>query len=362
MRATDAPLILVADSDARASEALAGALRAEGLQVVICRHAATAVDAVAFHRPSVIVVDVSMDDGHGWDVATAARAHGNLPTIVIDRENDVAVRRAAYAAGADDVVVASLDPIEFATRVHALARRARPETRTGQVLRHRDLVMDVAAHEVRIAGRQVVLTAQQFGLLRVILEAGGATLDRAQLIARTDSLDAEPPSDRAIDLHITRLRHRLGDDPRTPRYVEAVYGVGYRLAHDDQPGPDGFGDHAVAVLDALPDAVLVVDRSLKLRFANLAAEHLFGVPRASLGGRHCGDLLECRSCGGAQLDGPRCIGRAVLGGLGQVHDAPAVVSGPDGPFAVSLSYGHVEVGNGESLVTITVRRREDATL
>ena len=361
MRATDAPLILVADADARASEALASALRGEGLQVVICRHAATAVDAVAFHRPSVIVVDVGMDEGHGWDVVTAARAHGNLPTIVIDRENDVATRRTAYAAGADDVVVASLDPIEFATRVHALARRARPETRTGQVLRHRDLVMDVAAHEVRIAGRQVALTAQQFALLRVILEAGGATLEREQLIARTDSLDAEPPSDRAIDLHITRLRHRLGDDPRAPRYIEAVYGVGYRLAHDDQPRPDGLGDHAVAVLDALPDAVLVVDRSLMLRFANLAAEHLFGVPRASLGGRHCGDLLECRSCGGTRLDGPRCIGRAVLGGLDQVHDAPAIVRGPDGPLAVSLSYGQVEVGKGETFVTITVRRREDAT-
>jgi len=351
----------VADADPRASEALASALRDEGLQVVICRHAAAAADAVAYHRPSVIVVDVGMDDGHGWDVVAAARVHGKLPTIVIDRDGDVAARRAAYAAGVDDVVVASLDPIEFATRVHALARRARPETRTGQILRHRDLMMDVAAHEVRIAGRQVALTAQQFALLRVILEAGGATLEREQLIARTDSLDAEPPSDRAIDLHITRLRHRLGDDPHAPRYIEAVYGVGYRLAHHDQPGQIGLGDHAVAVLDALPDAVLVVDRSLTLRFGNLAAEHLFGVPRASLGGRHCGDLLECRSCGGAQLDGPRCIGRAVLGGLGTVHDAPAIVRGPDGPLPVSLSYGHVEVGKGDTLVTITVRRREDTT-
>lgn len=352
----------MADSDSRASEALASALRAEGMQVVSCRHAAAAVDAVAFHRPSVIVVDVEMDDGQGWDVATAARVHGNLPTIVIDRRGDLALRRAAYAAGVDDVVAVPLDPIELATRVRALARRARPESRTGQLLRHRDLVMNVAAHELRIAGTEVALTAQQFGLLRVILEAGGATLDRAQLIARTDSLNAEPPSDRAIDLHITRLRHRLGDDPRTPRYIEAVYGVGYRLAHDDQPGPDGFGDQAVAVLDALPDPVLVVDRSLTLRFANLAAEHLFGVSRTSLNGRHCGDLLECRSCAGAELDGPRCIGRAVLGGLGQVHDAPAIVSGPDGPLAVALSYGQVEVGKGQSLVTITIRRREDPTV
>ena len=90
MRAADAPLILVANSDAHASEELASALRGEGLQVVSCRHAAIAVDAVAFHRPSVIVADVSMDDGHGWDIVASARVHGNLPTIV--RRGRLAVR------------------------------------------------------------------------------------------------------------------------------------------------------------------------------------------------------------------------------------------------------------------------------
>lgn len=358
MRAVDAPLVLLADDES--VEELAAALRAEGLQVIASKRAKNAVDSVSFHRPSVVVVDVAFDDQHGWDVVAAARSHGHLPTIVLDRENDVATRRAAYSAGADDVVVKPFDQGELAAKVGALARRARPETREGPVYRHRDLLMDVAAHEVRLAGLPVTLTAQQFGILRVLFESGGAALDRAHLIARTESLDDEAPSDRAIDLHVSRLRKRLGDDPRRPRYVEAVYGVGYRLAMGDTPTTDRLGDHAVAVLDALPDAVLVVDRALTIRFANRAAERMLGLSRTTIAGRRCGELLECRSCAGATLDGPRCLGRAVLRGTGQLRDAPAVMRGPDGPLNVTFSYGQVEVGKGDTLLTITVRPREVA--
>ena len=354
----DAPLVLLADD--ASVDGLAAALRGEGLQVVACRRAVNAVDAVSFHRPSVVVVDVAFDNHHGWDVVAAARSHGQLPTLVLDRENDPAARRAAYTAGADDVVVKPYDAGELATKVGALARRARPETREGPVYRHRDLVVDVAAHEARLAGLPVTLTAQQFGILRALFESGGAALDRAHLIARTESLDDEAPSDRAIDLHVSRLRKRLRDDPRKPRYIEAVYGVGYRLAMGEEPSPDRLGDHAVAVLDALPDAILVVDRGLAIRFANRAAERLLGVTRSALTGKRCGTILECRSCAGASLDGPRCLGRVVMRGLGRLRDAPAVVRGPDGPLNVTFSYGQVEVGKSETLLTITIRPREVA--
>ncbi|HVR88492.1 MAG TPA: winged helix-turn-helix domain-containing protein [Candidatus Limnocylindria bacterium] len=359
MRALDAPLVLVASDDTRAAAPLAAALRAEGLQVIACRRAADAVEAVSFHRPTVVVVDVALDSGHGWDVVAAARTHGRLPTIVVDRENDSASRRAAYAAGADDVVLAPFDPVELAIRTNALARRARLEVREGPMLRHRELVMDVAAHEVRLAGTPVSLTAQQFAILRTLLQSGGAALDRAHLIARTESFDDEAPSDRAIDLHVSRLRKRLGDDPRTPRYIEAVYGVGYRLAIGGEAATGRLGDNAVAALDALPDPVLVVDRGLAVRFANRSAERLLGASRASFLGRRCGQVLECRSCSGAGLDGPRCLGRAVLGGLGRLHDAPVVMRGPEGAIPVSFSYGQIEVGTSDALLTITIRPRRD---
>ena len=360
MRALDAPLILVASDDPSAA-ALAAALRAEGLQVIACRHAADAVEAVSFHRPTVVVADVGLDSDQGWDVVAAARAHDRLPTIVIDRENDAASRRAAYAAGADDVIVTPFDPVEVAIRTTALARRARPELRESPMIRHRDLVMDVAAHEVRVAGVPVTLTAQQFAILRTLLQSGGIALDRAHLIARTESFDDEAPSDRAIDLHVSRLRKRLGDDPHTPRYIEAVYGVGYRLATGGDTATGLLGDNAMAVLDALPDPVLVAGRGFAIRFANRSAERLLGTSRASLLGRRCGQVLDCRSCAGASLDGARCLGRAVRGGLGQLHDAPVTVRGPDGAIPVYVSYGQVADGTSDALLTITIRPRLDTS-
>ncbi len=104
----------------------------------------------------------------------------------------------------------------------------------------------------------------------------------------------------------------------------------------------------------------VVDRGLVIRFANRAAERLLGVTRSALAGKRCGAILECHSCAGASLDGPRCLGRVVMRGLGQLRDAPAVVRGPDGPLNVTFSYGQVEVGKNETLLTITIRPREVA--
>jgi len=357
MRQLDTPLVLVLEPDRTLADAMGLALRAAGLQVVSCRHAADAVAAVSFHRPSVVLVDVGADDGHGWDVLAAVRDNGHLPVIVLDRDDDAATHRAAYAAGADDVLPTTVDPVDLAARVGALARRARPESPGGAIQRHGDLIMDVAAHEVTISGKPVVLTAQQFAILRALLESGGATLSREQLVSRTGALDDELPSDRAIDLHVTRLRHRLGDDPHAPRYIEAVYGVGYRLARGTGGIQQRLGADASTLLDALPDAVLVLDRDLVIRFANRNTELLLGVPRASLVGQRCGTVLACTSCGGLSLDGPRCIGRAALGGLSQVHDAPAIVRGPTGPLPVALSYGQLELGKGDALITVTIRPR-----
>lgn len=359
VRPLDSPLVLLVEGDPRVAEALATALRVEGLQTVGCRHAADGVEAVAFHRPSVVVVDVGTDDGRGWDVVAEARERGRVPTIVLDGEGDASVRPAAYTAGADDVIAAPFDPAEVAARVQALVRRGRPEERVAQILRHADLVMDVSAHEVRVGGRPVVLTAQQFAILRVLLEARGGTLERDQLIARTESLDVEPPSDRAIDLHVTRLRRRLGDDARHPRYVESVYGVGYRLAPTNGADADGLAMQASTVLDALPDAVLLVDDGLRVRFANAAAARLFGVTRSAFSGQRCAAMLQCRSCNGAVLDGPRCFGRAVLGGHAALRDTPAVLRGPDGALPVSLSYGSLDATEGDRMLTITIRPRTD---
>jgi DNA-binding response OmpR family regulator len=319
------PFVLVADDDPGHLLSVRDALRLAGAHVAACRTVQIALEALVFHMPNVVVIAPEMEGGKGWDIVYAARAQGQIPTVVLDRDPSGATRQTAFTAGADDVVTLPGDERELAVRVVGLARRSRHADGGSLMFRHRGLVMDVAAHTVRVNGQPIDLTAQQFAILRALFEANGATLARDRLLARIESLDEEPPSDRAVDLHVTRLRRRLGDDARSPRFVEAVYGVGYRLATDAPAALDFAGD-AEHVLAALPDPLLVLDGDLRVRFANEAASRFLELPRADILGKRCGDLLQCRDCHGEALAGSRCFSRAVLNGgtaLRDVRGTPA---------------------------------------
>jgi len=350
------PFVLLANDDLRALAALRDALRLAGAQVAACRTVGVALEAITFHVPTVVVADVAMEVGKGWDVVYAARSARELPTIVLDRFGDAGARRTALAAGADEVVRVPCDADEIATRVLALAHRARRLDTAGPVYRLRGLVVDVAAHSVRLNGRAIVLTAQQFAILRALFEARGGTLERSRLLSRIEALDDEPPSERAIDLHVTRLRRRLGDRATDPRFIESVYGVGYRLA-TEVSAPIPLGEIAEDVLLALPDPLLVVDAELRVRFANDAAARLLVRPRDEIVGRLCGEVLECTDCLGSPLGGPRCFARALHSGATTLRAVPALVRAGDEHIAVTLTYGLVQ---SDGLVTLEIRPRDGA--
>ncbi len=345
------PFVLVADDDATRLGEVRTALRLAGAHVAACRSVKVALEALVFHLPNIVVVAPTMDGGKGWDIVYAARAQGQVPTVVLDRETDGVVRRTAFTAGVDAVVALPCDAGELATRVLALAGRVRRSETASPVYRHRGLIMDVAAHTVRVHGRAIELTAQQFAILRALFEANGATLARDRLLARIESLDEEPPSDRAIDLHVTRLRRRLGDDARKPRFIEAVYGVGYRLATDDALA-SGLGGDAEHVLAALPDPLLVIDTELRIRFANDAATRFLARAQTDLVGRRCADVLRCRDCHGEMLEGPRCFARAVVSGDATLRDVPAEIAVAEEVVPVDFTYARVR---GDGLLTLEIR-------
>lgn len=345
------PFVLLADDDQTALADLRTALRIAGAQTAGARSVKVALDALAFHAPTVVVVQVGMENGKGWEVLHAARTQGQLPTIVIDRDGDPGTRRAAFAAGADDVIALPVDATELATRIMGLAGRVRRAISSGPVYRHRGLVLDVMAHSVRMHGRAIEVTAQQFAILRALFESNGATLDRPRLLARIESLDDEPPSERAIDLHVTRLRRRLGDSAKEPRYIEAVYGVGYRLATSDA-GTNELGDEAEDVLCALPDPLLVVDRQLRIRFVNDAATRFLARERSEVVGQRCGDVLECQDCRGFDLDGPRCFALAIRAGASALRDVPANVAADGAREDVRFTIARVQ---RDGLLSIEIR-------
>jgi PAS domain-containing protein len=152
---------------------------------------------------------------------------------------------------------------------------------------------------------------------------------------------------------LARLRRRLGDDAREPRYIESVYGLGYRLA-TDAPGPARLGDRAESLLAALPDALLVIDAHRAVRFANDAAARLLARSQNELVGRTCGELLECTDCMDVSLEGPRCFARALLPGTAALRDMPARIRAGDERVSVLLTYGQVQA---DGLVTLQIRPR-----
>ena len=352
------PFVLLANDDLPALAALRDALRLAGAQVAACRNVGVGLEAIRFHVPTVVVADVAMENGKGWDLVYAARATRELPTVVLDRVGDTSARRIAFAAGADDVVRVPCDAGELATKILALAGRARSADTTGPIYRLRGLVVDVAAHAVRLNGRPLLLTAQQFAILRALFEARGVALERSRLLSRIEALDDEPPSERAIDLHVTRLRRRLGDSAKHPRFIESVYGVGYRLG-SDASAPAELGDRAEDVLVALPDPLLVIDAQLRVRFANDAATRLLARSRPEIIGRSCSDVLECSDCMGLRLDGPRCFARALHTGTTTLRDVSAEVRAGDERIAVTLTYGRVQT---DGLITLEIRPRPEAAV
>ncbi len=316
---------------------------------IAARTAEKAFEAIDFHRPSVAVIDVGMQEGRGWELLYAVAERAGLSVLALDPRGDPLARRGALAAGADDVVGPPIDPDEVTARVVRLARRQRIEERASATFRYGDLVVDVAAHETRVDGAPIALTAQQFGILRALCEARGATLERSQLLARIAPVDDEPASDRAIDLHVSRLRRRLG--PKAGALIESVYGIGYRLRAT--PAPPIPAEAAAAVIDALEDPIVVVDATLRISAANRAARRL--LDREDVVGRPCAEVFRCRTADGRSIDGPLCLGRAALAGGGAVPRIEAVVG--DGVQAhVDLCHTAVEAG-GSRLVAIEIRRQ-----
>lgn len=344
--------VLVAADDAEVLAGIRAALRSEDLAVVTGRTVRTAVDALDFHRPAVVVLDLGLEAGRGWELLHTIASRPGTSVVALDRTGDPLSRRAALAAGAADVVGPPLDPTEVALRSRSAHRRERPEAAPGVVLRRHDLVLDVASHEVRVAGHPVALTPQQFAILRALLEARGATLHRSQLLARVAAVDDEAPSERAIDLHVSRLRRRLAAQGGRRHYVESVYGVGYRLSAE-RPAPELTGEVAGRVLESVAEAVLVVDADLRIVAANRAATHL--LEQDDLVGRFCPEVMACRTAAGASLTGPACLGRAALAGGGTILHVPVCVRADGASLRVDLSHTPVRVEGGRSVLALEVR-------
>jgi len=236
--------ILVVDDDAKIVRLVRTYLERDGFAVVTAADGPAALDAIERHRPALVVLDLMLPELDGRAVIRAVRRDDEAaatPILVLSARGTTLDRIAGLEEGADDYLPKPFSPAELVVRVKAILRRsaasdgatAATDT-TGRSITHNDLVLDPARHEVRIDGMPVALTHVEFRLLQTLLEADGRVLSRDQLLDAVWGADQADVLDRTIDVHIRRLRDKLGDDPDAPRYVATVRGAGYRSAPIDR--------------------------------------------------------------------------------------------------------------------------------
>jgi DNA-binding response OmpR family regulator len=235
--------ILVVDDDPKIVRLVRTYLEREGFLVETAGDGAAALAAIERCDPALVVLDLMLPELDGRAVIRAVRRDEQAratPILVLSARGSTLDRIGGLEDGADDYLPKPFSPGELVLRVKAILRRSAPAAphcapaaAGAQVaaLVHGDLRVDRARHEVEVTGRRVVLTPIEFRLLVTLLEADGRVLTREQLL---DAVHGDADIlDRTIDVHVRRLRDKLGDDPDRPRYVATVRGVGYRAAPSD---------------------------------------------------------------------------------------------------------------------------------
>jgi two-component system phosphate regulon response regulator OmpR len=230
--------ILIIDDDARLAEMLAGYLGARGYAADVRGDGAAGVAALERGDYQVLILDVMLPDVDGFEVCRRVRARSDIPIIMLTARGDATDRVVGLELGADDYLPKPFDPRELLARVGAVLRRVRRPASgaPAAALAFGRLVIDVGAREVRVGGERRELTARQFDLLLLLAERAGRVLSREQIMEnlRGEEWDSV---DRSIDVHISRIRNAIEDDPKRPRYLQTVRGAGYVFT----PGPDAAG-------------------------------------------------------------------------------------------------------------------------
>ncbi len=237
-QATGRP-ILVVDDDVKIVRLVRMYLERAGYRVIEATDGRSALAAIADQAPALVILDIMLPEIDGLAVLRAVRRTDQTPVIVLSARGLTDDRITGLGAGADDYLPKPFSPAELVLRVQRILERTGRgglDEHSSPPIRHADLVIDRARHEVRIADRLVALTAVEFRLLVTLLEAEGRVLTRDQLLDAVYGQDEADILDRTVDVHIGRLRDKLGDDAEKPRYVATVRGVGYRAAPTDEGG------------------------------------------------------------------------------------------------------------------------------
>ena len=220
------PRILVVDDEPQIVDLLRSYLRRDGFTVEQAVDGEAALAAFGRLRPDLVILDLMLPKVDGREVCRRIRDASHTPIIMLTARDEETDKLLGLELGADDYITKPFSPREVVARVRAVLRRGTREAT--DLVRAGDLTIDLLAHEVSLQGRRVDLTPTEFRLLEILAGHPNQVFTRMQLIDRVQG-HAFDGYERTVDAHVKNLRGKVEPDPRNPRYIMTVYGVGYKF-------------------------------------------------------------------------------------------------------------------------------------
>jgi DNA-binding response OmpR family regulator len=228
--------VLIVEDDRNTAALVATYLEREGFPTITAFDGEQALEMAEKHNPGFVVLDLMLPRVDGWDVCRRLRQRSDVPILMLTAREEEIDRVTGLSLGADDYVVKPFSPRELVERVKAILRRTGAVSRRiGGVLSHSGLVLDAEKRKVTLDGRPVDLTSSEYKLLYALMGAPGRAFTRDELLSHVYR-HGEAVIDRVVDVHIGKLRQKIGDDPSNPHLILTVRGHGYRFAEDGEDG------------------------------------------------------------------------------------------------------------------------------
>ena len=226
---SDARRILLVEDEKAIRDAVAAYLNKENYLVTSAADGQEAVDEFAHHQFDLVILDLMLPKIPGEKVCKIIRDSSDIPIIMLTAKGEIEDRIIGLELGADDYLIKPFSPRELVARVRALLRRAHIDSEPQrEVLEFGSLTIDLTGHKVLVDGEECDLTASEFKLLTTLSRYPGRVYSRMELVEKVLGYDFEG-YERTIDSHVKNLRAKIGDDPRNPKWIFTVHGVGYRF-------------------------------------------------------------------------------------------------------------------------------------
>ena len=225
--------ILVVDDQSSVRTLLKDYLTSQGYRVVTAADGQEALFVARHEHPNLVLLDIMMPKMDGYQFLSAFRRENQVPVIVLSAKEEETDTVLGLELGADDYVIKPFRMRELLARVRAALRRVETPLEPASLLRVGDLVLDRAAHSVKVGEKEANLTALEFDLLEVLMATPGRVFSRTELVDRLYE-SGFTGLESTLNVHIRNLRLKIEPDPAAPRYLETVFGVGYRMNNQER--------------------------------------------------------------------------------------------------------------------------------